>query len=167
MKKYTSFILLIIILFVSSGYQLYFKYLQYIIQQEVKQEIRKGLSEKDLSLIIVSSKNEKEINWIKKDKEFRYKGFLFDIVKTKTKGSKKYYYCINDLKEKSLIAIYTRHNRRRNKVLLSLRKILSNKYFPGNLSVNLKIVKADVYFGTYQQNYHSIYLETLSPPPKV
>ncbi len=167
MKKYTSLILLFIFMFVSGGYQIYFKYLQYDIKQEIKHEIRKGLSEQELTLIVISSKNENEIHWIKKDKEFRYKGLMYDVVKTKINDNKKYYYCINDIKEKNLIANYTRHNKRRNKALLRLRKVLSDKYLPENLSDNLKIYKADIYFAEYRQNYNSIYLETLPPPPKV
>jgi hypothetical protein len=167
MKKYISFILLIIILFISNGYHLYFSYVQHSIQQEIKHKIRKGLSEKELTQIVISSNNENEITWIKKNKEFRYKGFMYDIVKIKIKNNKKYYYCINDLKEKNLIANYTRHNRRRKNILLRLRKVLSNKYFPEYFSVNIKTNTADIYFAEYQQLYDSVYLETLSPPPNV
>ena len=166
MRKYISFILLIIILFFSNGYYLYFKYLQHNIQLEIKHGIRKGLKEKDLSIIIVSLNNEKEIEWTKKNKEFRYKGMMYDIVKTKIKSNKKIYYCINDIKEKKLIANYTKHNRRRNKVLLKLKKILSNKYLPENYSINNKIGKANVYFAEYQFFYKSRFIGTLSPPPK-
>jgi hypothetical protein len=166
MRKYISLILLIIILFISNGYHLYFKYLQNNIQQEIKHKIRKGLKEKDLSIIVVSLNNEKEIEWIKKNKEFRYKGLMYDVVKTKIKINKKIYYCINDIKEKNLIANYTRHNRRRNKVLLKLKKVLSNKYLPENYSINNKIKKANVYFAEYKFFYKSRFMETLSPPPK-
>ncbi len=167
MKKYIPFILLIIILFISNGYHLYFKYLQKNIQYEIKQEIKNGLSEKDFKIIVVSADNAKEIIWIKKNKEFRFKGFMYDIVKTKQLNNKKYYYCINDIKEKNLIANYIRNNRRRNKKIFSLQKILSNKYFPEKFSVNLKVNKADIYYAEYKQLWTSIYLEILSPPPKV
>ena len=145
---------------------MYFKYLQNNIQQEIKHKIRKGLKGKDLSIIVVSLNNEKEIEWIKKNKEFRYKGLMYDVVKTKIKNNKKIYYCINDIKEKNLIANYTRHNRRRNKVLLKLKKVLSNKYLPENYSINNKIEKANVYFAKYKFFYKSRFMETLSPPPK-
>jgi len=167
MKKYISITLLSIFLFLGFGYQLYFQFLQYNIQQEIKREIRNGLNEQNLTLIVVSSKNENEIHWIKKDKEFKYKGLMYDVIKTTTKGGKKYYFCINDIKEKELIVNYTRHNKRRKKALLRLRKVLSNKYIAENLFENLKIYKADIYFVEYRQNYNSIFSETLSPPPKV
>ncbi|NOX16822.1 MAG: hypothetical protein GXO87_00870 [Chlorobi bacterium] len=167
MRKYASIILLFIFMFVSGGYQIYFKYLQYDIRQEIKREIRTGLNEMDLTLVVVSSENENKINWIKKNKEFRYKGLMYDVVRIKTKDNKKYYYCINDIKEKNLIANYVRHNKRRNKALLRLRKVLSNKYLPENPSENLKTYKDKIYFAKYRQSYNSIYLEILPPPPKV
>ncbi len=165
-KKYISLILLIIILFLSNGYQLYFRYLQHNIRQEIKHEIKNGLNENELSIIVVSDNDEKEIEWTKKNKEFRYKGEMYDIVKTKINGNKKIYYCINDVKEEHLIANFTKHNRRRNKILLRIKKLLSNKYLPKNNSENNKILQANIYFAEYQFLYKSRFKETLSPPPK-
>ncbi|NOZ35224.1 MAG: hypothetical protein GXO80_07995 [Chlorobi bacterium] len=166
MKKYTSLILLIIILFVSNEYYLYFKYLQYNIHQEVKQEIKKGLDEKDLTLIIVPFNNEKEIIWTKKNKEFKYKGSMYDIVKTKIKNKKNYYYCINDIKEKQLITSFSKNNRRRKRTLYKIKQVLNNKYFFEKFSFQAAISKSDIYFCEHQQFYNSQTIEVLSPPPK-
>jgi len=155
-----------IILLSSNGYHLYFIYLRHNIHQEVKRIIRKGLQEKDLSVITVSFDNEKEIEWTKKNKEFRYKGLMYDVVRTEIKNDKKIYYCINDVKEKILIANFTRHNRRKNKVLLELKKLLNNKYFPEKYSLNSKVSKANIYFVDCQFLYKSRFKEILSPPPK-
>jgi len=166
MRKFISFILVIIFLFVSNGCYLFFKYLQHNIQQEVKHEIRAGLNENDLSIIVVLLNNEKKIEWIKKNKEFRYKSQMYDVVKTKIKNNKKYYYCRNDIKERDLIANFARHHRRRNKILLKLIKLLSNKYFHQNYSINKKVSNTNFYFAEYQSLYKSRYTETLSLPPK-
>jgi len=167
MRKFTSLILLIIILFVSNGYYLYFKYLQHNIQQEIKQKIRKGLDEKDLEVIIVPFSNNKEIIWTKKNKEFKYKGAMYDIVKTKIKNGKSYYFCINDIREKQLITSFiNNNNRRRNKTLIVIKKVLSNKYFFEKFSLKIIINKLDIYFSEYQQIYKSQTVDVLSPPPK-
>jgi len=167
MRRYISFILLVVIVFVSTGYHIYFKYLQNNIRKEIKHEIRKGLDKKDLSLIIISSKNKKYLTWIEENKEFNYKGAMYDVVKIETKNSKTYYYCINDIKENDLIVNYTRHNRRRSKTILKLRKVLTNKYFPEKYSISIPFSKADVYYSDNLQIYISIYIETFSPPPQV
>ncbi len=167
MRKYISLILLVLILFVSNGYQLYFRYLQHEIHQELKYKIRRGINEKDLSIIIVSSSNDPKIQWTKKGKEFQYKGLMYDVVKKEIKEGKTYYYCLNDVKEQRLIANYSRHNQRRNKVLLKIRKVLSNKYLPEFLAVNQKTDSDKIRFTAYQELYNSIYLSPQSPPPQV
>ncbi len=166
MRKHFSYILLIIVLFFSIGYHLYFKYLQINIQQNIKLEIRKGIDEKDLSIIVVTSENEKEIEWIKKGKEFRYKGSMYDVVKTETLSNKKIYYCIDDIKERNLITNYTKQNRKNNKTLLLLKKILSNKYFPENYLFNKSTVVKNISFSKYQSLYKSRFDPPSPPPPK-
>ena len=167
MKKFVSSILLVTFLFFIFGYQLYFKYLQYEIQREIKSEIEKSADESELTLIVVSSETENEIHWIKKNEEFRYKGSMYDVVKIATENGKKVFYCINDVKEKNLIVNYTRHNKRRRKALLRFGKILSDKYLPKNLSYNFGKRKANFHFAEYNRNYNSVYLEILPPPPEV
>ena len=88
MKRFISFILLFLFLFVSGGYYLYFRYLQRQIQQEVKTEIRKGLQEEELSVIVSPVHGSQDILWTKKDKEFRYKGSMYDVVRTEVRGQK-------------------------------------------------------------------------------
>ena len=167
MRKFTSLILLVIILFVSNGYHLYFKYLQYQIQEEVKHEIKNGLNEKDLSLIIVSTKNINKIKWTKKNKEFSYKGEMYDVVKIKTENNKTYFYCLNDVKEKDLIANYSHHNRHKNNILSILKKVLNSKYIQKSLILNSKHGNTDIHFSNFTQLYKSVFSEILSPPPKI
>jgi len=145
---------------------MYFKYLQKNIHNEIKQEIRKGLNEKELSLIIVSVNNDRDIFWIKKGKEFRYKGAMYDIVKTKIKGRKKYYYCINDLKEKQLITSLLKNNRR-NKTIVKLMKSLSHDYLPENYSLQAAVYSTDFCFTQSTQFYSTRIIDVASPPPRI
>ncbi len=167
MRKYISLILLITILFISNGYYLFFKYFQHSINKEIKQEIRKGINEEELSIFVIPINEVENIKWTKKDKEFIYKGLMYDVVKSKIVNNKKYYYCINDSKEEELISYYTRHRRRKNKLLIILKKVLNNKYLPEEHIVNTVIHKTDFNFYDYKKLYKSVYLETLSPPPQV
>jgi predicted transcriptional regulator len=145
---------------------LYFKYLQHNIQQEINNEIKEGLNEKDLSVVIIPLKDENKITWTKKNKEFKYKGLMYDVVKTKIKNGKKYYYCINDVKEKKLITSFFRNNRRKNKSLLKLKKILSKKYLSNKFSKRISIKNTNLYLFENQEFYKSKILEVLSPPPE-
>jgi len=145
---------------------LYFKYLQHNIQQEINNEIKEGLNEKDLSVVIIPLKDENKIIWTKKNKEFKYKGLMYDVVKTKIKNGNKYYYCINDVKEKKLITSFFRNNRRKNKSLLKLKNILSKKYLSNKFSKRISIKNTNIYLFENQEFYKSKILEVLSPPPE-
>lgn len=145
---------------------MYFKYLQHNIQQEINNEIKEGLNEKDLSVVIIPLKDENKIIWTKKNKEFKYKGLMYDVVKTKIKNGKKYYYCINDVKEKQLITSFFRNNRRKNKFLFKLKKNLSKKYLSKKFSTKVSIKNTNVFVFENQAFYKSKILEVLSPPPK-
>jgi len=96
-KKFFSIILFFVFLFNISGYYYLVCLLQRNLQADIKQEIRKGLKESDLSLIVVAANVEKQLCWLKPGKEFRFKGELFDIFKTKTIDQQKHFYCIKDI----------------------------------------------------------------------
>jgi len=166
MKRSASFILLLLFLFISDGYHLYFRYLQHKIQQEVKAEIRQGLDKEDLSLIVVPVHGRQEIFWTKKDKEFRYKGSMYDVVSTEIRGENIYYYCLNDVKEKQLIARYNRNNRRRTQALQNLKRVMGNKYFPQKQISNTDLCHTDILLAGYQEQYTSVIPETDPPPPE-
>jgi hypothetical protein len=109
-------------LFNIGGYFIWFNIIKNKIQKEIRQEIRKGLSEKDLILITVAVNEESEICWIKPGKEFSYRGEMFDVVKIKTSSDKKFFYCINDSKEKKLISGFEKAHESNQKA----RKLLGN-----------------------------------------
>ncbi len=167
MRKYISVLLLVLFLFVSNGYYLYFKYLQHTIRQEIKYEIRRGIDETELTVITILKDEENEIYWTEKNTEFKYKGAMYDIVKTEVKNNKTIYYCINDVKEQQLFTHFTKQNSSQNRTLIELRKVISNKYFPESYSINNSVKEMVKHFATYQFIYKSIAIEILSPPPQI
>ena len=165
-KKVISLILLFFILFVSNGYFLYFKYLQYSIRQEVREEIKNGLKGKDLPLIIVSPAKGEEIVWTEKGKEFKYKGSMYDIAKTQIKNGKKYYYCINDVKEKNLISNFLTGNKKTRRHFLLFQKVLNNKYLAGDISTQTVPVKYLLNFPRLKTFYYSVIIGNIYHPPQ-
>ncbi|NPA67836.1 MAG: hypothetical protein GXO50_04415, partial [Chlorobi bacterium] len=105
MKKIVSAVFVFLFLFNIAGYYLWFGLQRYEIRKDVKTEIKKRmrLKKEALTLIIISEENKNEVLWIKIGKEFKYRGALYDVVSFEQKNGKKYYYCINDVKEKQLI----------------------------------------------------------------
>ncbi len=102
-------LLIVIFLYGSGGYYYCFSFYQYSIKREIKQLIRKGINENELTEITVPYSGVTQtiterycgIVWIKPAKEFKYHGQMFDVVKSSLKDGKKHFLCINDKKEKN------------------------------------------------------------------
>lgn len=102
LKKLASILLILVFALGICGYYPVFRILQYRVRQEVKLRIKKKVPEDQLHTISPESDN--ELEWLRPDKEFRYKGDLYDIVRTETREGKIIYHCINDKEEKALFA---------------------------------------------------------------
>ena len=166
MRKYIALLIVSVFLFNTGGYYLYFSILQYNAQQEIAQEIRKGLQEKDLTLIMLPLNHQEDISWIKHSKEFRYKGEMYDVVKIKVLNHTKMYYCLNDSKEKQLIAgFHKTHNTRKDAEKRLKRGFTYNFCFqPYSLAENTRAIV--VPFATIQILYTPGAIDIHSPPPK-
>lgn len=148
-------------------YQFALIYKQRQAKREMKQQLRRRLSETDLELISYLE-HEKEIEWEEEGKEFRLNGEMYDVVRTGTVNGKPVYYCINDKKENELIQKYLNLFKQKNS---------SNKK-PRNISIKLLINHtpqtiiisnrgAAVYETQLTCTLPVADLELLTPPPKV
>ena len=166
MKKIISYIILLLFVFTTSGYYLLFKHIKHEIHHEVEQKIKNGIDKNELTVFIFLTDEENSIHWIKKNKEFTVNGEMYDVVEIKIKNNKKYIYCLNDIKEKQLIARFTRHNRRRNKILNIIKKVTADKYVPVQATIDQLNNETAVCFGIYNCNFKSITGDVYSPPPQ-
>jgi hypothetical protein len=165
LRKYLAIIVLMFFLFNIVGYYLWFGYVKNNIQKEVRREIRKGLADKDLTLITVPIGDESGICWIKAGKEFTYRGEMFDVVKIKISKDKKYFYCINDVKEKKLISDFSKNNESDR----GARKLLSNFtyiYILQQGSFFHILETSDYGYCIKSFNTASVATDVISPPPK-
>ena len=107
MRKITANILLLFVLFQLTGYLLIFKSQQFQIRKEIKYRIKAGVLDDELVLITIPNSLLKEKNpifqWIH-EKEFRYKGNMFDIVRKEVYKHSTNFYCLSDHKETQLFA---------------------------------------------------------------
>jgi hypothetical protein len=166
MRKFIPIILITIFFFDICGYQLLFNKIQHNIQREIKQKIRKELRDEDISIIVVPVNDESEINWINPQKEFSYKGEMYNVVNIKIENQKKYYYCIWDVKEKQLIANYNKtNNNKQNKERI---KRISNILLFFQVILITNIINSS-YFHYFDNPLRLItnYLIIPSPPPKI
>jgi len=89
------------------GYLLIFKIQQYQIRKEIKQRIKAGVPENELVLLKIPRALEEKPNPVFQrihEREFRYEGKMYDIVRREIHGDTTWYYCVSDEKETVLFA---------------------------------------------------------------
>lgn len=175
MKKTLSILFLFIFTYNLIGYYTVFKVLQYQVRDGVKQRIKQSVPDNEFVLISVSIADNNSLIWTKPNKEFRYKGEMYDIVKQETKEDVILYYCIHDFKESKLFANLDEHiqrhiadNPKQRKEAENILKRLAKDYFFQVFTINrLSELLQNIEYKIYLQTYNSICLEILIPPPKL
>jgi hypothetical protein len=165
-RKIISLILLAVFLFNLEGHYVLYHIQQLNIQKNVKAEVQRRLDDENLTLIIVPTRNISQIHWLRKGIEFIYNGNLFDIVRTKTVEGYKYYYCIDDVKEKQLIADYQKKCNQKNQSKKPVLTASNNVFMLSGFSI---IIPQPIYLrGSHNSvfNLNSRITDILSPPPK-
>lgn len=96
MKKFTSYLFLILFLFNVLFYYPVFL----LLQSEIRSDCKISTSK---NIVIITLKNGEKTDWQWIDKkEFRHNGIMYDIVNTEVFGNKTKYYCVIDHKEMKL-----------------------------------------------------------------
>lgn len=102
LKRLAAILLTLIVCFNTVGYFFVFKAKELQIKSEVKKLIKESVPESQLTIIRLTQGNKYDFIWIH-EKEFRYKGSMYDIVKRKAVAAGVTdYYCIQDEKETGL-----------------------------------------------------------------
>lgn len=174
MKKVAVLFLLSIFLFNTAGYYFVFKAAQYQVRSDIQNEIKSGFDSDELETLIINKNNLAAIEWLESGKEMRYHDQLYDIVKSTETSSTITFYCINDIKEKSLFSKLEDHI---NTHVLSTVPVKNNSskklfdtvvkvYFSTDRSFSFVQAASDIHFFTPNFNYTSALIKTNSPPPE-
>lgn len=106
MKKVISFFLLSLFLYCTTGIFIGFKVQQYQVRKEIKKMIKSRVPENELIAWSFHPDSEEyaKLDWIE-NKEFRYKGQMFDIVRRSVgPDGTEHFLCVNDKQEEKLFA---------------------------------------------------------------
>jgi hypothetical protein len=174
-KVFIGTLLILLLALNSSSYFIAFKILEFNIKKEIKTKIKKGVPESELILLkipaLLEEKSSKEFQMIH-EKEFRYKGEMYDIVKKEKKNDTTYYYCIHDKEETRLFAnlealiINELNNPDKKKELNSILKIFNSFYLISDKNKLLQPSRSDRIFYYYSDILISIVKNPLTPPPE-
>ncbi len=121
----------------------------------------------ELSLLVISESQMSKISWKEKNKEFSYHNEMFDVVKLKYVGNKRYYYCIKDSKEKELVFNYLKHCNARKTMEKKIKNTRTSNYLPQYLFVRLYTQVRDFIYTEICENYISRIVDIAVPPPQL
>ncbi|HEX9656168.1 MAG TPA: hypothetical protein VGB89_04515 [Bacteroidota bacterium] len=153
------------------GFVVAFHILQGDIRKDVKLQLKQTVPDVELVVIPAHENDTHEFQWMKEN-EFRYRGGLYDIVKTRVTTDTTYYYCINDLQEERLfenLGEEVRKHTQNNKAATSLVKNAGSlgEHFPISFhgSVFSHGTREWLQLTSSRPLSHST--DVLTPPPKL
>jgi hypothetical protein len=103
MKRFVIICLIALFAYLQAGYFIHSVMLRSSARREMKQALLNALPDSSLqtfSLQLIG----KEMQWEEVGKEFWYAGKLYDVVKTSVRRGKQYLHCVDDTKEKAIVA---------------------------------------------------------------
>ncbi len=167
MKKNLAILFLFIFILQIAGPYPWFKVVDTIIHEKMINRIAKISDSDKLCLVTIPENKMSEVYWKVKNKEFRYKNEMYDVVKLKYSGSERHYYCIKDSKENELLASYLKQVKALKTVEKRIRIMLITNYLPQNLIV--KLYNSFVVYSYFElpKFYVSKIIEINSPPPQI
>jgi hypothetical protein len=174
LKKTISILLIFGLTFNLFGALIIYELVEMKIHEDAEELSEKNISDSSVILLsfnINSLKNNKQFEWTRKDKEFRFRGKLYDIAKiVKEKGTVKYF-CVNDKDEESLQKDYGDFDKqtgnKNNFVKEIFDKQNNTNYFFEEYTIKYPGLIRNFYFANAIFKYQDIIQNIHTPPPKV
>jgi hypothetical protein len=165
--------LLSIVLISMVGPFTFFKVRQNLIHRSVRERISSRQRAKSLILINVPPSHQQDLVWEKPGKEFRYKGNMYDVVRSERQGSNVLYYCFKDDDETTLMNRLSNaiaKDQERSGPTGSAYQVLLNLFasampFQQFYIHPLNCLKAIFCFEDYRNYFSSGFYKINSPPP--
>jgi hypothetical protein len=159
---------LILVFLLNTGeYYLWFLFVQNKVRSEMSREIKSGLKDEEMSLIMVDNNSNSEIHWIRQNKEFLYKWEMYDVVRIKHQSQKLYIYCVNDKQEKQLLDNYAVNEKIKKELDKKIKRFFLSNYFSGNYVFKLNLASCDCSFTSINHQREYNFKTIPSPPPKI
>jgi hypothetical protein len=109
LKKVFSILFACIFLYNYWGYYITFIIQQYCAKEEMKEQLMKLVPDDELCKINIPFYSYNKIRWYEDNKEFKYEGNMYDVVRQVKTKSSIIYYCVQDNKENKLYQKLNQH----------------------------------------------------------
>lgn len=171
MRKIIAVLLSLCLLFNIFGFYTVYLISRRIVKAEMKQYIRELASDAELEIISPdpdAMRNPEVFKWIEQG-EFRYKGKMYDVVRTEVNNGRVYYYCVNDTREEAVMHRFELAHHQsgscdpvKTKSSRIINQIIKDFFFPQPenpdgfqiLELTFHILKSDIYCGAAEDTFH-------------
>lgn len=137
-----------------------------MIREDMEQKVKENLDESELTVLTLTEQEFKHLHWTRAQKELKYHGDMFDVVRIQSSNHKKLIYCLSDSREKHLLAQYKTHQKNRKKNQQRISKTEYNKYFPTKQNYLLPSGATEILYSDAQVRIELNRFSPPSPPPK-
>lgn len=173
-----STLLLLTFVFNIVGYDVVFRVTQYQIKKEVKRKLKAGVDKQKLHTIVVPkswlSQDNKDFKTIH-EREFEYKGVMYDVVTKTEKGDLVYFKCISDKEETKLFAQLDEHIKNhvsafpqtKNKNQKLYKKIAKDYFAPNIKQYQITFVFIQKAYSPFKVPLTNMFSEVTCPPPRL
>ncbi|MCU0447012.1 MAG: hypothetical protein MUE85_19115 [Microscillaceae bacterium] len=141
MKKNIAISLLFVLFFQVAGSYLVFRVWQMHLKWQAKRQILQSLPPENLTLLVLDTTAQKQLEW-EDDREFRYQGAWYDVVRVEVQQSITYYYCYLDKQETKLIEKFS--------YLLDLEAFKQKNHSPQAQHIFKKIIEQPSFMSLWQ-----------------
>ncbi|MCK9204278.1 MAG: hypothetical protein M0P58_07580 [Bacteroidales bacterium] len=165
LRKGLTYFFLFVFLYSSMGNYMVFELNKYMVQQEMQAFLHVRQSRRrQIILEVTQPIRNPEFRRIN-DREIRYKGKLYDIIREIKKGNKSVFICIHDAKEELLIAGFLKNLHR--KINFALSHNLVTQALPLETDQHSGQDGIRFLFPEKTKPLISVFLTLFAPPPKV
>lgn len=173
MKKIVAILLLFSLFLPFLGTISLFNIQKYQAKKELKRKLITGLEDSALVLLVFTKKEKESLYW-EHEKEFKYQGFMYDIVKQKVEGTRYFYWCWKDHKEtllykklEKLVALALGDDPLQKQNQLQLKWFHNLLFFKSETPYSFTVFTEEKNHKkfNYSNNYTSLQIIPTKPPP--
>jgi hypothetical protein len=165
-KRIIPIVLLCIYLVGSGGIYYGYRAAQYYHFTLVRHLLINHSLQGKVKLLVISNQEAGSLQWKKKNKEFVYKGQMYDVARINTQKGKSFIYCYQDTKENRLISLFNQKKPGSEALKIILSKILLTNYILPASGSGIVPVVSEVHFTALHSIVINCMADIHSPPPK-
>jgi len=174
MAKLFSILLMTVIGISMFGVYPVLKLMQWRAENSMRENLKQHLPDEELSVFVDAYKN-KDIKWEEADKEFSYKGEMYDVVHVKQGSGRPVYYCLSDKKETEICTLINKvisrdgNNSLTHTNTTKLVKLFIQVFTPSERYYHVPSLQGDdlLRMNNYRSCYYSVcFIQVNNPPPE-